>query len=151
MSVASIQSSVPDSSALESPAIPVSAVGDARRQPRQRATVGIAAYLQAAPLMCSLAYQPVAMRFRGLSVLTNTPPPTSQRSPGGMQQNAIMEPVLAKAARRLGIDSVALHRVNAPAGKALFESNRNLMVGTLDLCVGVGNWECLGRLDLGSW
>jgi xanthine dehydrogenase molybdenum-binding subunit len=76
--------------------------------------------LEAAPAMCSLAYQPIAMRFRGLSVLTNTPPPTSQRSPGGMQQNAIMEPLLAKAARRLGIDSVALHRVNAPEGKAQF-------------------------------
>jgi len=75
--------------------------------------------LEAAPVMCSLAYQPMAMRFRGLSVLTNTPPPTSQRAPGGMQQNAIMEPILAKAARRLGIDPVVLHRVNAPAGKAL--------------------------------
>ena len=39
--------------------------------------------LEAAPMMCSLAYQPMAMRFRGLSVLTNTPPPTSQRAPGG--------------------------------------------------------------------
>ena len=76
--------------------------------------------LEAAPLMCSLAYQPMAMRFRGLSVLTNTPPPTSQRSPGGMQQNAIMEPLLAKAARQLGMDPVALHRINAPAGKAMF-------------------------------
>ncbi len=76
--------------------------------------------LEAAPAMCSLAYQPIAMRFRGLSVLTNTPPPTSQRAPGGMQQNAIMEPLLAKAARQLGIDAVALHRINAPAGKALF-------------------------------
>jgi xanthine dehydrogenase molybdenum-binding subunit len=76
--------------------------------------------LEAAPVMCSIAYQPMAMRFRGLSVLTNTPPPTSQRAPGGAQQNAIMEPVLAKAARKLGIDPVALHRINAPEGKALF-------------------------------
>jgi xanthine dehydrogenase molybdenum-binding subunit len=76
--------------------------------------------LEAAPAMCSLAYQPMAMRFRGLSVLTNTPPPTSQRGPGGLQQNAIMEPLLAKAARQLGIDPVALHRVNAPEGKAPF-------------------------------
>ncbi len=74
--------------------------------------------LEAAPGICSLAYQPLAMRFRGISVLTNTPPRTSQRSPGGMQQNAIMEPILAKAARQLGVDSVALHRLNAPAGKA---------------------------------
>jgi xanthine dehydrogenase molybdenum-binding subunit len=76
--------------------------------------------LEAAPNMCSIAYQPMTMRFRGLSVLTNTPPPTSQRGPGGLQQNAIMEPLLAKAARQLRIDPVALHRINAPEGKALF-------------------------------
>ena len=76
--------------------------------------------LVAAPTMCSIAYQPLAMRFRGLSVLTNTPPPTSQRAPGGAQQNAIMEPILAKAAHQLGIDPVALHRINAPEGKAPF-------------------------------
>ena len=33
----------------------------------------------------SLAYQPETMRWRGLTVLTNTPPKTSQRAPGGMQ------------------------------------------------------------------
>jgi CO/xanthine dehydrogenase Mo-binding subunit len=71
-------------------------------------------------MMCSLAYQPMAMRFRGLSVLTNTPPPTSQRAPGGAQMNAIMEPLLAKAAHQLNIDAVALHRINAPSGKAPF-------------------------------
>jgi CO/xanthine dehydrogenase Mo-binding subunit len=76
--------------------------------------------LVAAPMMCSLAYQPTAMRFRGLSVLTNTPPPTSQRAPGGAQMNAIMEPLLAKAAHQLTIDTVALHRINAPSGKAPF-------------------------------
>ena len=70
--------------------------------------------------MTSLMCQPMAMRFRGVSVLTNTPPRTSQRSPGGMQANAIIEPVLSKAARRLGIDQVAIRRVNAPAGKAPF-------------------------------
>jgi len=74
--------------------------------------------LEAAPMMCSLAYQPPAMRFRGLSVLTNTPPPTSQRAPGGAQMNAIMEPLMAKAAHQLKIDTVALHRINAPSGKA---------------------------------
>src|SRR5436190_5696373 len=76
--------------------------------------------LEAAPMMCSLAYQPMAMRFRGLSVLTNTPPPTSQRAPGGAQMNAIMEPLLARAAHQLKIDLVALHRINAPSGKAPF-------------------------------
>jgi xanthine dehydrogenase molybdenum-binding subunit len=74
--------------------------------------------LEAMPIMCSLAYQPTAMRFRGLSVLTNTPPPTSQRAPGGAQMNSIMEPLMAKAAHQLKIDAVALHRINAPSGKA---------------------------------
>ena len=68
----------------------------------------------------SLCYQPTAMRWRGVGVLTNTPPRTSQRAPGGMQGNGLMEPVLAKAARTLGIDEVEIHRINAPAGKAKF-------------------------------
>ena len=37
-----------------------------------------------------------------------------------MQGIAIMEPILAKAARKLGVDQVALRRINAPAGKAPF-------------------------------
>ena len=50
----------------------------------------------------SLLYQPPAMRWRGVTVLTNTPPRVSQSAPGGMQGIAIMEPMLAKAARKLG-------------------------------------------------
>jgi xanthine dehydrogenase molybdenum-binding subunit len=68
----------------------------------------------------SLSYQPIAMRWRTLTVLTNTPPRGAQRAPGGMQGNSLMEPVLAKAARKLGIDEVAIHRINAPEGKAPF-------------------------------
>jgi len=68
----------------------------------------------------SVLYQPQAMRWRSVTVLTNTPPRSAQSSPGGMQGIAIMEPVLAKAARKLGVDQVALRRLNAPAGKAPF-------------------------------
>jgi CO/xanthine dehydrogenase Mo-binding subunit len=68
----------------------------------------------------SLCYQPTAMRWRSINVLTNTPPKTSQRAPGGMQGNGIIEPILAKAARQLGIDQVEIRRINAPAGKARF-------------------------------
>jgi xanthine dehydrogenase molybdenum-binding subunit len=70
--------------------------------------------------MVSLLYQPPAMRWRGVSVLTNTPPRRAQSQPGGMQGIVLMEPILAKAARKLGIDQVALHRLNAPEGKAQF-------------------------------
>ncbi|MBI3490357.1 MAG: xanthine dehydrogenase family protein molybdopterin-binding subunit [Acidobacteria bacterium] len=68
----------------------------------------------------SLAYQPETMRWRGLTVLTNTPPKVSQRAPGGMQGVGIMEPILSKAARKLGVDQVEIHKINAPAGKAPF-------------------------------
>jgi CO/xanthine dehydrogenase Mo-binding subunit len=68
----------------------------------------------------SLLYQPPAMRFRGINVLTNTPPRAAQSSPGGLQGIALMEPLLAKAARQLKIDQVELRKINAPAGKAEF-------------------------------
>lgn len=68
----------------------------------------------------SLACQPESMRWRMITVLTNTPPRGAQRAPGGMQGNGLMAPLLAKAARKLGIDEVALHRINAPEGKAPF-------------------------------
>jgi xanthine dehydrogenase molybdenum-binding subunit len=68
----------------------------------------------------SLIWQPLAMRWRGVAVITNTPPRSQQRSPGAMQANGIMEPVVTKAAKKLGIDQVAIRRVNAPEGKALY-------------------------------
>ncbi|MGD8288302.1 MAG: xanthine dehydrogenase family protein molybdopterin-binding subunit [Gemmatimonadota bacterium] len=68
----------------------------------------------------SLLYQPQAMRMRGTTVLTNTPPRRAQSQPGGMQGITIMDPIVAKAARRLGIDQVDMRRVNAPSGKAPF-------------------------------
>ncbi len=66
----------------------------------------------------SLLYQPPAMRWRNVTVATNTPPRSAQSAPGGMQAIAIMEPILSKAARKLGIDQVELRRVNCPEGKA---------------------------------
>jgi len=68
----------------------------------------------------SLLYQPRAMRMRAATVLTNTPPRRAQSQPGGMQGITIMEPVVAKAARQLGVDQVAIRRLNAPRGKAPF-------------------------------
>jgi xanthine dehydrogenase molybdenum-binding subunit len=68
----------------------------------------------------SLLYQPQAMRWRGVTVLTNTPPRSAQSSPGGLQGIVIMEPIIAKAARKLGVDQVAIRRVNCPEGKAPF-------------------------------
>src|SRR5208282_881790 len=68
----------------------------------------------------SLLYQPQAMRWRGVTVLTNTPPRSAQSSPGGLQGIVIIEPIIAKAGRRLGVDQVAIRRINCPEGKAQF-------------------------------
>jgi CO/xanthine dehydrogenase Mo-binding subunit len=70
--------------------------------------------------MVSLLYQPEAMRWRGVTVMTNTPPRSAQSSPGGLQGITIIEPIIAKAARALGLDQVAIRRVNCPEGKAEF-------------------------------
>jgi CO/xanthine dehydrogenase Mo-binding subunit len=37
-----------------------------------------------------------------------------------MQANGLIEPVLTKAAKQLGLDQVEIRRINAPAGKALY-------------------------------
>jgi CO/xanthine dehydrogenase Mo-binding subunit len=37
-----------------------------------------------------------------------------------MQANAIMEPVVTKAAKQLGLDQLAIRRINSPEGKALY-------------------------------
>jgi xanthine dehydrogenase molybdenum-binding subunit len=68
----------------------------------------------------SLLYQPETMRWRGVSVLTNTPPRRAQSQPGGLQGIMLIEPILAKASKKLGVDQVAIHRINAPEGKAQF-------------------------------
>ncbi|HUX68100.1 MAG TPA: molybdopterin cofactor-binding domain-containing protein, partial [Terriglobales bacterium] len=60
----------------------------------------------------SLLYQPPAMRWRGVSAMTNTPTRSAQSAPGGLQGIAIIEPILAEAARRLGVDQVALRMAN---------------------------------------
>lgn len=68
----------------------------------------------------SLIYQPLAMRWRAVNVLTNTCPRTQQRSPGPMQANMIVEPAVTKAAKQLGLDQVEIRKINSPEGKARY-------------------------------
>ena len=70
--------------------------------------------------MVSLLYQPQAMRWRGVTVMTNTPPRSAQSSPGGLQGIAIIEPIIAKAARKLAVDQLAIRYINCPEGKAQY-------------------------------
>ncbi len=67
----------------------------------------------------SLLYTAPAMRWRGVSAITNTPPRAAMSAPGGLQGIAIFDPFLSKAARKLGLDQVAIRNINAPEGKAL--------------------------------
>jgi CO/xanthine dehydrogenase Mo-binding subunit len=68
----------------------------------------------------SLMFQPEAMRWRGVTAITNTPPRRAQSQPGGMQGIVLMEAVIDRAARKLGIDQVEIRKINAPAGRAQF-------------------------------
>ena len=70
--------------------------------------------------IASLVYQPEAIRFRGISVATNTPPGTSQRAPGGLQSAVMFEPMIDKAARKLGIDEIEIRKINAPVTGSKF-------------------------------
>jgi CO/xanthine dehydrogenase Mo-binding subunit len=70
--------------------------------------------------VASLAYQPEAMRHRGVGVFTNTPPKSAQRGPGGAQITGMLEPIMDKAARELGIDRLAIRRINAPDSDAVY-------------------------------
>jgi CO/xanthine dehydrogenase Mo-binding subunit len=68
----------------------------------------------------SLLYQPETFRFRGITAITNTPPRGALSQPGGMQGCTFIDQVVTKAARQLGIDQVAIRKLNAPEGKAKF-------------------------------
>ncbi|MCY3773454.1 MAG: molybdopterin-dependent oxidoreductase, partial [Gemmatimonadetes bacterium] len=62
----------------------------------------------------SIVYQPGAMRFRAVPVLTNTTPKGAQRGPGENQAANMVEPLFDKAAGMLGIDRLAIRHINAP-------------------------------------
>jgi CO/xanthine dehydrogenase Mo-binding subunit len=65
-------------------------------------------------------YQPLNMRFRGVSVYTNTPPRSAQRQPGGQPIVTMLEPLMDKAARELQIDRLQVRLINAPDGGSRF-------------------------------
>jgi len=62
----------------------------------------------------SLVYQPESMRWRGMPVFANSPLRSAQRGPGYNQLVHIIEPLVDKAARQLGVDRLAIRLLNAP-------------------------------------
>ncbi|MEX1258485.1 MAG: molybdopterin cofactor-binding domain-containing protein [Gemmatimonadota bacterium] len=68
----------------------------------------------------SLILQPEAMRHRAIAVLTNTPPKSAQRGPGGAQVVPMITTVLEMGAKQLGVDRVDMMLLNAPENRAAF-------------------------------
>ena len=96
--------------------------------------------------IASLTYQVPAMRFGGVSVYTNTPPKSAQRAPGGAQITSMIEPIMDKAARALGVDRVALRRINVPDNDGVFGPRRRGLTSAyvreaLDKGVELFGWE----------
>ena len=73
----------------------------------------------------SICYQPTAMRYQGIPVLTNTPPGGPQRGPGENQIACAFEPFLDRAAKDLGLDRVEIRKLNAPDNDAIFDGHQN--------------------------
>ncbi len=94
----------------------------------------------------SIVYTPLAMRFRAMPVLTNTPATGAQRGPGQNQIATAVEPLLDKAARELGLDQLEVRRINAPDNASLYGPNQGpvtsaYMREALDIGAGRFDWE----------
>jgi xanthine dehydrogenase molybdenum-binding subunit len=94
----------------------------------------------------SIVYQPDAMRWRAVPVLTNTPPVGPQRGPGENQFVPIFEPMMDKAARELGIDRLAIRRLNAPDSSGKIGSDRGPLTSAfqkegLDKAAAMFKWD----------
>jgi CO/xanthine dehydrogenase Mo-binding subunit len=70
--------------------------------------------------IADLAFTPENMRFRGVSMYTNTPPKAAQRGPGGAQIISMLEPLHDKGMRELGVDRLQGRYLNAPVEGATF-------------------------------
>ena len=61
----------------------------------------------------TVAYQPESMRYRGISVYTNTTPRGAQRGPGQNEMAAVLAPMTDKVAAAIDMDRVRFRTVNA--------------------------------------
>ena len=94
----------------------------------------------------SLIYQPLAMRYRGVQVSTNTTPTGAQRGPGQNQIAAALEPLIDKAAKQLGLDPLAIRRINAAGNDAKYDSQQGPVTSAyqreaLDRGAAAFNWD----------
>ena len=81
--------------------------------------------LSSAGSAVSLIYTPKSMRWRGIPVMTNRPPCGAQRGPGQNQIAVIVEPLLDKAAKELGVDRLKIREMNAPDHDTLYDGDQH--------------------------
>lgn len=107
---------------------------------------GIQGDLSSALSTAHLTYTPENIRCRGVAVFTNTPPRAAMRGPGGAQLIAMVEPLIDKAARELGVDRLAIRKLNAPGPDAGFGPRMTPLTSVfareaLDLGAELFDWE----------
>jgi CO/xanthine dehydrogenase Mo-binding subunit len=93
-----------------------------------------------------VGYTPDNVRFRAVPVLTNTPPRAAQRGPGGVQVNSMLEPMLDRAARQLGIDRFQIRMINAPNPDVVFGRGQSELTScfakeALAMSAELFNWD----------
>lgn len=99
---------------------------DVRLIQDQGGVIGVTDYRSAGEGL-AVVYQPLAMRWSGMPVFTNTPPCSPMRGPGQNQMAAAIEPLIDKAARQLGIDRVAIRAINAPVSGSTYGPKQEAM------------------------
>ena len=113
---------------------------------------GLAGDFFTAGTVATASYQPENMRFRGVPVYTNTPARSAQRAPGGAQIVAMLEPLVDKAARELGVDRLKIRKINAPGHDGWLGPRQGPFTSAyvheaLDLGAELFNWEEKKRLS----
>ena len=105
-----------------------------------------------AGVVATASYQPENMRFRAIPVYTNTPPRSAQRAPGGAQIVAMLEPLVDKAARELGVDRLEIRKINAADGDGWLGPNQGRFTSArvreaLELGAELFDWDAKRQLS----
>jgi CO/xanthine dehydrogenase Mo-binding subunit len=111
-------------------------------------TTGFSDWRSAADAI-SIVHSPLAMRFRGIPVMTNTPPRGPQRGPGQNQIAMAIEPLLDKAAHQLGMDRLEIRKINAPAADWRYGGNQSGLTSVHlrdALEIGAEQFDWAGRM-----
>src|SRR5690554_80928 len=94
----------------------------------------------------SLMTQPNAMRFRGVSLYTNTAPRGAQRGPGENEMTTVLAPIIDKAAREAGLDRAQVMLANAPGPDGVIGPQRGELTSSwlpqaIEQAADAFNWE----------